>query len=340
MILRAFALVVVCCTVVAAVVIGGWAWKESHRYPDTDAATVTAPVVNIVAIVPGQVIEVAVRDSQKVKAGDLLFRIDPRTYELELDQARALLATAESELRQGEGNRALEQSNADVAESQITRARNNLELAEATLARLEPRLKRGYATAQEVDMARTAVRDATVTLEQSQSLASGTSAFVGTLDTRRAQVDAARAAVALAERALMHTEIRAPHDGVLAGMKLTAGEFVVSAVPLFTLIDDHDWRVSALFRETELPQIKVGDVARVFLLAAPDRMITGRVASIGWGQQTTDEINLFGLPLVSSKLDWVRSARRFPVEIDLDDPPEGLARLGASASVRVIGTND
>ena len=334
---RQIAGIIVGLTVLVALGLATWAWRTSRSHPVTDAATVSAPVVNITAIVPGLVAEVAVHDNQAVSAGDLLFRIDPEPYQLELNQAKALLASAESELRQGEGNLALEQSNADVAARQIERATNNLELAEATLARLEPLLHKGYVTGQEVDAARTAVRDATVTLEQARAHASGTTAFVGTLDTRRAQVDAARAAVALAERNLKHTEIRAPRSGVLAGMTLTSGEFVITATPLFTLIDTSAWRVSALFRETELPQIAVGDEARVFLLAAPGLALKGRVTGIGWGVQTADELNLLGLPLVASKLDWVRAARRFPVEIELDAPPERLVRLGASASVRILG---
>lgn len=329
--------IVVVATVLVALGLGVWAWRASSARPATNGATVSAPVVNIVAILPGRVVEVAVVDGQSVAAGALLFRIDPEPYELQLEQAKALLATAESELRQGEGNLILEQSNAEVAASQIERAENNLELTEASLARLLPLLHKGYVTAQEVDTARTLARDARVTLAQAQALSGGTAAFVGTLDTRRAQVDSARAAVALAEHNLRNTKIVAPRAGVLAGMTLVSGDFVVTAAPLFTLIDDSQWRVSALFRETDLPQIKAGDKALVFLLSAPTTAIHGTVTSIGWGVQTSDELNLFGLPYVASKLDWVQAARRFPVEIELEDPPQGLTRLGASASVRVVG---
>lgn len=327
---------VVLLAIAAAAALSVWAWRQSAAHPSTDAAEITAPVIGISAIVPGLVVEVAVRENQHVQAGDLLFRVDPEPYEIEVEQARAVLAAAESELRQGEGNLALQQSNADVASSQIIRAEANLELAQQTLARLEPLLAQGYVTAQDVDAARTAVRDATVTLAQSQSHASGTDAFVGTLDTRRSQVDAARATLALAERNLRNTELRAPRDGVLVGMVLTAGEYVVTGATVFSLIDNSQWHVSALFRETELPQIRVGDSARVFLLSAPDTPIAGVVSGIGWGVRSSEEAQVLGMPLVASKLDWVRAARRFPVEIELQDPPEGLVRLGASASVRII----
>ncbi|WP_372839042.1 HlyD family efflux transporter periplasmic adaptor subunit [Phaeovulum sp.] len=335
--LRALLRVGVVLLALSAAGLGFWAWMQSDSHPTTDAATIDAPVVGIAPIVPGVVMEVAVVNSQHVNAGDLLFRLDPEVYDLELQQARAVLAAAESELRQGEGNLALEQSNADIASSQIDRANANLSLARQTLARLEPLLEQGYVTAQAVDSALTAVRDAEVTLQQAQSHASGTDAFVGTLDTRRAQVDSALAAVALAERNRRNTEIFAPRAGYIAGLTLTAGEYVVSAVPLFSLIDDSEWRVTALFRETDLPQIATGDAVRVFLLAAPSTPIAGRVTGVGWGVRSSDEAQLLGLPLVASKLDWVRAARRFPVEIELEDAPEGLVRLGASASVRILG---
>ncbi len=322
---------------IAAAGLSFWAWQQSKSYPMTDAATVDAPVVKISAVVPGLVIEVAVENNQYVQAGDLLFRLDPELYDLQLQQAKAALATAESELRQGERNLALEQSNADVAAGQIDRTTANLALAQHTLDRLEPLLEEGYVTAQQVETARTAVRDAEVSLEQAQSHASGTVAFVGTLDTRRAQVDTARAAVAIAERNRRHTEIHAPRAGYITGLTLTVGEFVVSATPLFSLIDDNDWRVTALFRETDLPNISVGNRARIFLFGAPSTPVSGHVASVGWGIRSTDEAHLLGLPLVANKLDWVRAARRFPVEIELADPPKDLVRLGASASVRILG---
>lgn len=334
---RALALVFVLIVAGAAAGTAYWAWRQSQAYPMTDAAEITAPVVLISAIVPGQVVEVAVANNQAVEQGDLLFRVDPEPYELELAQARAALATAEAELKQGQGNLELEQSNADVAARQIERAQANLDLARQTLERLLPLLDQGYVTQQEVDNARTAVTDAEVTLGQAQSHAQGTGEFVGTLDTRQAQVDAARASVALAERNLRNTEIHAPRAGRITGLALTEGEYVLTATPVFSLIDTAHWYASALFRETDLPLIAEGDRATVFLLAAPDQPIEGHVASIGWGVRSSDEGELLGMPLVANKLDWVRAARRFPVEIELENPPEGLTRLGASASVRITG---
>lgn len=329
--------IVAALVIVLAIAVALWALGRSRAYPMTDAAEVTAEVVRISAIVPGQVVEVAVHNNQAVAAGDLLFAVDPELYELEVAKARALMATAEAELAQGERNLELERSNAEVAGNQIARASNNLALAEQTLARLEPLLEQGYVTAQEVETARTAAADAQVTYDQAVSHARGTGEFVGTLDTRQAQVDLARAGLALAERNLRNSRIHAPIAGRITGLTLAPGEYVVTGTTLFSIIDTSHWTVSALFRETDLPAIRPGDAARVFLLAAPDRPITGTVESIGWGIRSNEEAQILGMPLVANKLDWVRSARRYPVEIVLQDPPEGLTRVGVSASVRILG---
>lgn len=324
-------------TIVAAVGLTAYAANRATRHPQTDAAEVTAPVVTLSTIVPGRVVEVLVENNQAVEKGDVLFRVDPEPYRLELQQAQAALSTAQSELAQGERNLELERSNAEVAAAQIARARNNLRLAQQTLERLQPLLEPGYVTEQEVETAQTAVDDAQVTLQQALTHAEGTDRFIGTLDTRRAQVKLTEASVALAERNLRNTERRAPVSGRVTGLTLDPGEYVVTGTPLFSLVDTSNWTVSALFRETDLPHIHVGDEARVFLLAAPDVPISGRVTGIGWAIRSTDEAELLGLPLVANKIDWVRTARRFPVEIELHDPPEDLTRVGLSASARVLG---
>ncbi len=323
--------------ILSAIVLTAYAVQHGETHPQTDAAEVAAPVVLISTTVPGRVVEVAVTENQAVQAGDLLFRVDPEPYELELLQAKAALTTAKAELAQGERNLELERSNAAVAVSQIARARNNLTLAQGTLERLTPLLEQGYVTEQEVETAQTAVDDAQVTLAQALSHAEGTNSFVGTLDTRRAQVTLAEAGVALAERNLRNTAMRAPVSGRVTGLNLDPGEYVVTGTPLFSLVDTSTWHVTALFRETDLPHIHVGDEARVFFLSVPDLPIAGEVSGIGWAIRSVDEADLFGLPLVANKIDWVRTARRFPVEIELIDPPEELTRVGLSASVQVHG---
>lgn len=319
--------------VVAAVVVVWITVKRAENRPLSEDAVLTASVVNIAAQVPGRIVRLEVAENQKVARGDLLFSLDPEPYELAVQQARADLAIAEA-TRDGQSRTiAAEQSNAAIADQQITRARTNLALAEQTLARLTPLLPKGYVTAQQVDDARTARDDARTSLAQAEKQAQAAASLVSTLDASKALVEARRAALAIAERGLANTQVRAPHEGRVVGLGVATGEIVAPGQSIFTLIDTQAWYASASFRETELPAIAVGDCARVFVLADGSRPVEGRVEGVGWGVISTDAVNLpRALPYVPKSLNWVRIAQRFPVRIRLIDPPEELMRMGASAS--------
>ena len=314
------------------------AWSTVSTRPSTDVAELHAPVVHVSPTVPGRIISIAVENNARVKKGDVLFRLDPQSYQLRLDQAEAELRAAESELAQGQRNIATEQSNADVAQKQIERAQNNVDLAKQTLDRLEPLLSKGFVTAQQVDQSRTAYSDALVSLDQALQQSEGASQVIGTLDTRQAQVDTARATVALARRDLDNTTVRAAFDGLVVGLTVPVGEFVVTGQTVFSMIDTSGWEAVAYFRETELPAIRIGDKADVFVMAEPDRPISGTIVSMGWGIRSEEAVTVLGLPVVSSSLNWVKVAKRFPVYVALDDPPAELMRVGASAIVAISGS--
>ena len=156
------------------------AWSTVSTSPRTDVAELHAPIVHVSPTVPGRIISIAIDNNARVKKGDILFQIDPTSYELRLSQAEAELRATESELAQGKRNIATAQSNADVAQKQIERAQNNADLAQQTLDRLEPLLSKGFVTAQQVDQARTAVSDALVSLDQALKQSEGASEVIGT----------------------------------------------------------------------------------------------------------------------------------------------------------------
>ncbi|OKP72998.1 multidrug transporter subunit MdtN [Ensifer adhaerens] len=322
--------------IASAAVAVYFAFWQVDRSPRTDVAEIDAPTVAIAASVPGRIISVEVRNNASVKKGDVLFRLDPEPYRLRLEQAQAELKATQSEVAQGERNLDLERANADVADRQIARAQNNVLLARQTQERLEPLLPKRFVTAQQVDEARTAVKDAEVSLAQALQSAHGANRVIGTLDTRKAQADVARATVALAERDLENTFVRAPFDGKIVGLRTTVGKVVVPAETLFTLIDTAEWETVAFFRETDLKAIAIGSRADVFVMADPERRISGTVEGVGWGVRSEDSATILGIPIVSNSLNWVRVAKRFPVHVRLENPPEDLMRVGASAVV-VIG---
>ena len=126
----------------------------------------------------------------------------------------------------------------------------------------------------------------------------------------------------------------------MVGLTIPVGEFVVTGQTVFTMIDTSAWEAVAYFRETELPAIQIGDKAEVYVMAAPDQPVMGTVVSTGWGVRSEDAATVLGLPIVSSSLNWVKVAKRFPVYIHLEDPPEALMRVGASAEVAIAGASE
>lgn len=326
------ALIVVC-----AIVVGWFYAVRAKDRPLSQDTVLTANIVNIASTVPGRIARLAVADNQKVAKGDLLFQVDPEPYRLGADQARADLKMAEAALAEQRRTIAAERSNASIASGQITRARANLALAEQTLARLLPLLPKRYVTAQQVDDARTARDDARTSLAQAEKQAEAADSLVSTLDAAEALVEARRAALAIAERNLANTEVRAPHGGRVVGLTVATGQIIAPGQSVFTLIDTSNWYASASFRETELPSIAVGDCARVYVLADRSVSISGTVQGISWGVISEDVLNLpRALPYVPKSLNWVRIQQRFPVRIRLTDPPEDLMRIGASADAIIL----
>ena len=105
---------------------------------------------------------------------------------------------------------------------------------------------------------------------------------------------------------------------------------------LFTLVLSHGWSAVANLRESDLSRIAVGDCATVYSMIDRRRPIRGTVQGIGAGVLDAERINLpRNLPFVQKSMNWVHVAQRFPVRVQLEDAPEPLLRLGASAVVEV-----
>jgi len=307
----------------------------------SEDAVIGSNVVRVSSEVPGRIESINVVENSRVKKGDLLFTIDPYVYRLQVEQARADLKIAEAAMDTQHRTVIAEQSNSGITNDQITAARTNLQLATQTLARLKPLEAKGYVTKQQVDDATTIKRNAEVMLQQALKQSVAAEALVSNTDSTQALVSARRAALSIAERMLAHTEVRAPHDGLVVGLRTSSGEFVIPDQVIFTLIDTEQWHAAAYYRETELQNIKIGNCATVYVLADRSRTMKGRVQGIGWGVMSEDQLNIpRSLPYVPKSLNWVRVEQRFPVRIVLDNPPPDLMRVGATAVAIVRNDND
>jgi len=319
-----------------AILVTATVFFIDDRHPSTDDASIDADVVHVAPAVGGRIIEIAVSENARVRKGQLLFQIDPYPYGLAVEQTEADLKIAEALLATQRRVVSTQRSTAVIAADQTRSAEADLQLAARTVDRLGPLQASGYVPKQQLDQAQTAARDAATKLRQAQEQQSATLTAIDTEDGAEATVRARQAAVALAKRQLRDTTVRAPHDGLVVGLTVSAGEFVIPAQSLFTLINTEQWFAVANFRETDLHAIAPGDCATVFSMVDRKQPIKGIVQGLGWGVFDQDRINIpRSPPYVERSMNWVRVAQRFPVRIELHDPPPDLMRLGASAVVEV-----
>lgn len=319
-----------------AILIGIYAWHHSVLFPSTDDATIDADVVHVAAAVGGRIIDIPVAENMRVKKGQILFRIDPLPYQLAVDQARADLALAEAQLATQRRAVANQQSAATIATAQVARATTNLDLAARTVSRLRPLAAKGYVPIEQLDQAETAQIDAATSLQQAQEQAAAAVTAIDTVAGTEALVAARQAALAIAQRGLDDTVVRAQHDGLVVGLNISSGEMVAPAQALFTLINSEAWYAVGNFRENQLDAISVGDCVTTYSLIDRAQPIAGVVQGMGWGVLDDERVELpFAVPYVERSLNWVRVAQRFPVRVVLKNPPPQLVRLGASAIVEV-----
>ncbi|PRX29539.1 multidrug efflux system membrane fusion protein [Paraburkholderia sp. BL18I3N2] len=303
------------------------------RTPRTDDAYVYAETIDVVPEVNGRIVELAVRDNQAVKQGDLLFRIDPRPYEDALARGKASLVALDRQIELTQRTVNAQQYNAQSVRAAVERARAAAGQASDTLHRMEPLLSHGYVSAEDVDRARTAQRTTQAELSAAQLQAQQAAAAVSGVDALVAQRAVVMAEIATAELNLEYATVRAPFDGRIVSLKTSTGQFATALKPVFTLIDTRHWYVVANFRETELKGVRAGTPAAVYLMSDTGQRFKGSVDSISYGI-APDEAGLAlpgGLPRIQRTLNWVHVSQRFPVKILIDKPNPELFRVGTSA---------
>lgn len=313
-----------------ALLVGGLLyWQSLQGKVSTDNAYLKQDMVGVSAEVVGKIVEVAVREGDLVKAGDLLFRIDPEPYSLQIHEANAAIATAQANLTAL--SHAPELTGVDIAA-----AREDIAFAQATLRRQEALWQRGFATKADYEAAQHAVAQAQEELRQAQAhqrearaqLAEGAA-----VPGQNPQIAAARARLAEAELALRRTQVRAPISGRVAQAdRLQLGQQAVTSLPMLTIVADGSSYVEANFKETDLDEMRAGQPARISFDAYPGLTLKGHVASIGAG--TGSEFSV--LPAQNATGNWVKVTQRVPVRIAIDEKSPRPLIAGLSTDVTVF----
>jgi len=318
--------------ILIACVLVLFVWDIIEHHPRTDDAIAEANVIGVTPRVSGQIIKLNVQDNQEVKEGDILFEIDPADYQLQLDNAQAALASLDQQIEVARSQDENLRYQVKAAEAGVAQAQAQEKQASDTLERLKPLLTKGFATADDVDRAETAVKVAQAALATEEQQLNQAKTSLSSLATLQAQRSGAVAAVNLAKLNLSYCKVAAQFPGKVINLNLSIGAYASVGVPVFSLLDLRHWYVIANFREGELRHISNGSQVDVYLMSAPSRRFIGKVQGIGWAVQSADEIDInSGVPSVPRELNWVHIAQRFPVRIEVENADPELFRIGESA---------
>ena len=311
------------------VLIGaGWWYLTSGRFVSTDDAYVQAARTMITTDISGRVVEVAVRDNQRVSKGDVLFRIDDRPYRIAIEEAKAQLAAARLQVQAMKATyrqKLAEQKGAeDTLDYQQREFERQRQLATA-----------GVASRATYDQVQNALQTARMKVTSSQSDAANMLAQLGgnpdlPVDDHPT-VQRAQAALEKAQLDLSYTVVRSSESGIVTKVdQLQVGSYVTASQPVFAMISKKVW-IEANFKETELTHMQPGQEATVEIDTYPGVEFHGKVESLSPGTGLTFSL----LPPENATGNWVKVVQRLPVRIALEDPKNRLLHAGLSASVEV-----
>ncbi len=220
-------------------------------------------LVNITAETPGRVVDLAVNEGDRVKKGDFLLQIDPRSLKTRVDSGSASLDAAEASLEQ--------------QRQSIQTARVQLEQAQRTLARQQDLWKQQLTTRESLDRAETDVRGAESNLREREKQVTG----------QEARIEQERAGLENARYDLSKVRLESPINGIVTRRNIQEGETAVigtmnnAGTILLTLADMGVIQAEVEVDETNIPNVTVGQSAKVTIDALPDKTFPGHVTEIG-----------------------------------------------------------
>lgn len=341
--------------IIAAVAYAVWTLFFNHSV-STENAYVGAETASITSMVSGQVLDVMVSDTQQVKKGDLLVRVNERDAEIALAQAQAELMKAQRQYKQTQANSSALNSQVFVsddgihsAEAQVAKAQAELNKAQNDLARRSQLSTSGAISKEELSTAQSAVNNAQAGLDlakaglaQAQSsqkaaqstLAANEALIRGSNETSTPDVLIAQARLKQAILDLERTEIKAPFDGVIARRNIQVGQRVAPGTVLMMLVPISKLYVDANFKESQLAKVKAGQkVVLTSDLYGDEVEFHGTV--IGFSGGTGSAFAL--IPAQNATGNWIKVVQRLPVRIALD--PKELAehplRVGLSMEAKI-----
>ena len=309
------------------VIYGAGIWAESLRYISTENAYVKSHVLAVSADVSGRVVEINTHDNQAISKGDILFRIDPHPFQLEVDAVLAQMDDVRLQIKAKKmaylaGLQAVEES------------REAFRYMDQEHDRATELTKRGVGTTARKDAARHDLEMARRALKTRQDGNQMVLAELGGNPKRKAEQDPKYqkllADYGMAQLDLERTIIKAPSDGTASHVKLRLGEYVRAGTPVFAMVETGDTWIEANLKETQLTHVLLGQKATVIADAYPDDTYEAVVESIS--PATGAEFAL--LPPQNASGNWVKVVQRIPVRLRIT-AEDGRQPLRAGMTVTV-----
>ena len=298
------------------------------RTETTDDAYIQADKAPISASIAGRVIEVDVTDNQQVKAGQVLFKLDPVDELTAAHRADAALAAARLQV-------VTLRSAVDQQQLMLASATTTRDYAVREADRQVALVAAGVSSSQQAADARHAADLAIAQVAVARQQVAAATANLGGAGTNADLYPTALQAKAQVEAAqvdLSHTVIIAPEDGVVTRVdQLQKGAYINPSQTVFYLLSGEPW-VEANFKENQLAKMKVGQPAKISIDALGGKVLSGYVASFSPGAGSS----FSPLPAQNATGNWVKVVQRLPVRIAFDKaPPEVVSRAGLSAKITV-----
>ncbi|WP_223513765.1 HlyD family secretion protein [Pseudomonas sp. GL-B-19] len=307
-----------------------WYLLADRFTPYTQQARVGAFVIPVASEVAGKVIRVNVHNNQTVKAGEVLFEVDPAPYQIAVDRARADLETARRQLGASTAGIASAQAALRVAQANETKARQENQRLEG-LYREDP----GTISVRVLEMSRT-TRDAAVSqTAAARAEVERAKETEGGGEDVNAKLRSAATALSKAELDLANTQTRARSAGLITDLRTDVGQFASAGGPVMTLITIQDIWITADMTENNLGHIKPETPVSIVLDSMPGEVFDGHVRSVGYGISVGQPAPPGTLPGIQNSRDWLRPAQRFPVIIEFSQ--ESKSALLGSGGIRAGG---
>jgi membrane fusion protein (multidrug efflux system) len=354
---------------VAAVLLfsirGCWtSWEGGSAEQRTDDAYLRADLTPLSTRISGTVKKLDVGDYEPVKPGQLLVQLDDDDYRADLEEAKAALAGAQAELEDNQAAKRIQDAEIENAETGIAQAAAAVNAAKAGLSAVQPDVVRTEierkrqeallaAKATTHEQLEQAVADADrfsgnlasqqAGLERAEAGLASSRAMLETAkrqraalnakdDVYRAEIQAKQAAIIVANVNLGYTRILAPAEGAVGERHVQEGQLVAPGMQVIDLVRGDVW-IQANYKETQLTNIRNGDVADITIDTFPGVVLHGKVAEISPASGSQFAL----LPPDNATGNFTKVVQRIPVKIVLDPghPLQGRLRPGFSAVVTI-----